>query len=463
MNLLDTLTRAADEEQLRLKPLPEHAAATQSEHLRRHYALLLAAVLTAQPTISEPQTRLLRLLLDALKLGDIRGTLFEQARALEAETLLEAARLIREAGLAHHLVVDVLVLLRLDAPLSDEAARLVGELAAFLALDANQLATRAQDAAEILGLNQRPKAEEEGGTDVGENEGEGAEPLPLQAELWPGRLRQPLTAAALRQGLQGGLWIVDADLDVHFCWQAKDAVLVFRNGATLNTTTFEKGEIKLEGCRLLDAALSFQGKNSVITLERCDWQGNYAQEAKRTALVSVGQALTVSACAFSTQHARAIWVKDHRLTLTDSRFTRCGHKGLDGGAVWHSDNDRTIRNCLFDRCLAARGGAIAVNRLYNVDKCEFVACRSLALESKSAGDVAVYAAVAAAPTAISDCVFRQTSLVIGDAFEIYVWGARFVRSCRFQQGHVYYHNRYCQNYITDACSFDGGREIERKL
>jgi len=329
----------------------------------------------------------------------------------------------------------------------------VGELAAFLALDANQLATRAQDAAEILGLNLRPKAEEEGGTDVGENEGEGAEPLPPQAELWPGRLSQPLTAAALRQGLQGGLWIVDADLDVHFCWQAKDAVLVFRNGATLNTFA-EEGEIKLEGCRLVDAALTFQGKNSVITLERCDWQGNYAQEAKRTALVSVGQALTVSACAFSTQNARAIWVNNCRLTLTDSRFTRCGHKGLNGGAVWHSDNDRTIRNCLFDRCLAARGGAIAVNRLYGVGECEFVACRSLDLESQSAGNVAVYAAEAKAPTAISDCVFRQTSLVIGSAYD--GSNAKFVRSCRFQQGDVYYHNRWSSNQITDACSFDGG-------
>ena len=73
MNLLNTLTLAADEEQLRLHPLPGHAAASQNEHLRRHYALLLAAVLTAQPGVSAPQTRLLRLLLDSLKLGDIRG------------------------------------------------------------------------------------------------------------------------------------------------------------------------------------------------------------------------------------------------------------------------------------------------------------------------------------------------------------------------------------------------------
>lgn len=462
MNLLYTLTRTADEEQLRLKPLPEHAAATREEHLRRHYALLLAAVLTAQPTISETQTRLLRLLLDALKLGDIRGPLFEQARELEPETLLEAARLIREAGFAHHLVVDALVLLRLDAPLGDEAARLVGELAAFLGLDESGLATRAQDAADILGLNLSQKAEEEGCTDVsekGEDAGDGAAPPSLLAELWPGRLSQPLTAAALRSGLQGGLWLLDADLDVDFAWQANDAILVFRKSATLNTFAKE-GKIKLADCRLVDAALDFQGACS-ITLERCDWRGNYAPEAQRTALNSIGQALTVSDCEFITRNARAIAVQNSGLTLTGSRFIHCGHEELDGGAVRHSDHERVITDCRFDRCLAARGGAIAVNRLTLAKKCEFIACRSLALEDKEAGDVAVYAGEAVAPTAISDCVFRQTSLVIGSAYNGH--GAKFVCSTQFQQGHVYYHNRYSGNLITYACSFEHGAQIEKSI
>jgi len=111
MNLRDTMKRAADNEQLKLKPLPEHIIAPQPEHLRLHYALLLAALLSAQKTISETQTRLTCLLLDAIQLGDIRGALFEQARKLDEETLINAARLIRDAGLARHLLVDALVLL----------------------------------------------------------------------------------------------------------------------------------------------------------------------------------------------------------------------------------------------------------------------------------------------------------------------------------------------------------------
>lgn len=461
MNLLNTLTLAADEEQLRLHPLPEHAAATQDEHLRQHYALLLAAVLTAQPAVSEPQTRLLRLLLDALKLGDIRGELFDQARALEPAPLLEAARLIREAGFAHHLMVDTLVLLRLDAPLGDEAARLAGELAAFLGLDKSVLATRAGDASEILGLNANEDgsinlgADKEAKRDDGEEDTPTERPL-LLADLWPGRLCQLLTVDALRSGLQGGLWLLDANLDVDFPWQANDATLFFRNGAVLNTFA-KKGKIKLTDCRLIDAVLDFQGACG-IALERCNWQGDYDPVAERTALRSIGQALTVTDSQFSTRNARAIGVQENSLNLTGSRFTRCGHAELYGGAVWHTDHDRTIENCCFDRCLASYGGTLYVNALYGVKKCEFVACESRSLQGKQAGDVAIYAKAAKAPTAISDCVFRQTSLVIGNSYD--GSGAAFVISTQFQKANIYYNNKYSGNTISRDCAFLGGREIE---
>ncbi len=499
MNLLHTLTQAADEEQLRLRPLPEHAAAAQKEHLRQHYALLLAALLSAQPMISEPQTRLLRLLLDALKLGDIRASLFEQARALTPESLVEAARLIRKAGYAQHLVVDALVLLRLDAQLTDEAAGMVGELGAFLGLDAAALATRADDAADILGLDTDDDEEDDGegedddkDKDDDEENGGGS----VLAELWPSCLSQPLTAAALRGGLQGGLWLLDADLAVHFPWQADKAVLVFRNGATLNTFAKE-GAIALTACRLADAALAFGG-NCSIALKGCDWQGDYDSAAKRTALESIGQDLTVTDCRFATRQARAILVQDAALTLTASRFTQCGHAALNGGAVWHNGGavwhkfggylNQTIDHCHFERCLAARGGAIYADRLYEVRHCEFSACASVALQGQQAGDIAVYATRVSSSSVVSDCVFRQTSLNIGDAGHVFLdrqqpsssfssvfmefekkqenfrgYGGTFVRVTQFQQGNVYYHNKNPKNTITSDCSFAGGSAIDRQF
>ena len=77
------------------------------------------------------------------------------------------------------------------APLGDEAARLVGELAAFFGLDESQLTTRAADAFEILGLDGGEYRTDAEDTDA---------PRPLLlAEIWPGRLRQLLTREALRR------------------------------------------------------------------------------------------------------------------------------------------------------------------------------------------------------------------------------------------------------------------------
>lgn len=455
MKLLETLTRAADEEQLRLHPLPEHAATQQAEHLRRHYALLLTAVLTAQLTVSESQTRLLCLLLDALKLGDIRGSLFDQARTLEPEPLLEAARLIREAGFAQHFVLDALVLLRLDAPLGDDSIHLVGELAAFLGLDVATLTTRVEDAMDILGLN---------GSKVDDSntrtEDITAEKPAQLAELWPAYLSQPLTAAALRAGLHGGLWLLNSDLDVDFPWQANDAIFIFRNGATLNTFAKE-GEIEITGCRLLNAALDFQG-NCSVTLERCEWRGNYDPSTKRTALNSIGQALTVADCKFSTLNARTISVQDSYLKVTESRFIHCGHAELNGGAIWHSDHSREIHNCYFKSCLAAHGGAIFVNKLYDISQSEFVACESLALQSKHAGDIAIYSNKTHKPKSVSNCIFRKTSLSVGSA-DPNSFGNFLVYKSQLQSANIYYHSKSFGTDISYGCSFDNGCEMEKAL
>ncbi len=386
MKLLDTLTRAADEEQLQLQPLPIHAAAAQPEHLRRHYALLLAAVLTAQPAVSEAQSRLLRLLLDALQLGDIRGALFDQARELAPEPLLEAARVIREAGFAAHLLLDVLVLLRLDAPLDDESVRLVGELAAFLGLDSEETAIRATDAVQILGLDNSDQ------TAAGEAVTDMFNQANLLARYWPGKLSQKLTTEALRAGLQGGLWLLDSDLAVDFPWQASDATLLFRNGSTLNTFAKE-GEINLSNCQLLDAAMSFQGACSIV-LQGCDWQGDYDPQARRTAIDSQGQYLTAENCKFSTRNARTININEAGLHLQNCSFSRCGNLLLDGGAVEHKGryiggmmggffgSEARIVNCRFETCQGAIAGALKLSHLSEIVRCEFISCKGTISKSR---------------------------------------------------------------------------------
>lgn len=192
-------------------------------------------------------------------------------------------------------------------------------------------------------------------------------------------------------------------------------------------------------------------------MENCNWQGDYDPAARRTALNSQGQALTVNDCQFATHNARAIAVQNNGLVLTGSQFSHCGHEGLDGGAVWHSDNQRRISNCYFDHCLAARGGALYCISLYEVTQCEFIACESKLLQEKMAGDVAIYAQQNDRNPVLTTSVFRQTSINVGDSYA--GKGRQIAVNCQFIDGNLYY-RRSDGHIFAQNCTFDDGGVIE---
>jgi hypothetical protein len=453
MNLLDALTRAADEEQLLLHPLPKHAAAGQEEHLRQHYALLLAAVLTAQPAVSDAQSRLFRLLLDSLGLGDIRGSLYAQARALEPAALVEAARLIRGADLACHLVLDALVLLRLEAPLNDEISQLVAELAALLGVSQAALAEQAETAALILGLN--PDAP---------NTEDPAESSPLKglAERWPGRqaIPKPLTAEALRAGLRDGAWRLEADLTVDFAWQASNATLIFLNDATLRSVA-NSGEVTLTDCDLRNARLHF-ANNCSARFERCHITGDYGNRPDHPAIESLNGKLAVVDCDFTTRDGVAIEAGFGELAVTKSRFTDCGRSDRKAGAIILTDNPRKITDCRFERCIGSHAGAVYCSKLYGIHHCEFIACESRAFkEDKQFAHIAVFSERNEVNPVITGCLFEQSSLYVG---QFYGDSRRTIaRDCQFRDGNFIYNAYSHSNYLTPNCTFKNGEVINKYL
>ena len=376
------------------------------------------------------------LLLNALQLGDRRAAQFEQARELTPDSLIEAARLIREQGYAEELLVDALVLLRLDAPLSDETIQLLGELAAFLGLADDTVQQRSLHAAQILGL--------------GENSNE------QLAKNWPKGIPYALTKEDLQRGLMGGMWYLDQDLAVNFHWQAEDAVLIFAPGVTLNTAASD-GATRLQGCHLQNAGLVFTGAGS-LTMNHCDWRGDYA--APRIALESQGIEVTVTNSHFVTRNANALTVNQGALTIRASQFIACGAAQYFAGAIVHSNNTRDIQHCRFEECVGIHAGALHVYNLWGVAHCEFIACRSTA--KKEVADLAIYTSnEAQASPALTACVFRQCSLSIGSAY----FGANhtFVTASQFHNGNLYYRNRYGNNTVQSGCTFTGGQVIEKAL
>ena len=153
---LEFLGELADSEQQTLNPLPTHSASKMEEYFRHHYALLLAALLATQKNVSERQSRLLALFLNSMKLGDIRAALFEETITLDKPTILEATRLIRDAGYGSEFMVDAMVLLRIESALSQEAVQAISELASLLNINADRVRQLAEDAAQVLGLSEKP-------------------------------------------------------------------------------------------------------------------------------------------------------------------------------------------------------------------------------------------------------------------------------------------------------------------
>jgi hypothetical protein len=456
MNLLDTLTRAADEEQLLLHPLPKHAAAGQEEHLRQHYALLLAAVLTAQPAVSDAQTRLFRLLLDSLALGDIRGSLYAQARALEPAALVEAARLIRGADLACHLALDALVLLRLEAPLNDEMSQLVAELAALLGVSQAALAEQAETAALILGLN----------PDVPNNE-DPAESSPLKGlpERWPGRqaIPMPLTDEALRAGLHDGIWWLEADLAVDFAWQASHATLIFLNDAILYTVA-ESGEVTLTDCDLRKARLHFANNKCSARFERCQITGDYGNlpdHVPRAALITLSR-LEVVDCDFSTRNCAAILIGSDAI-ITKSRFTDCGYSRLAAiiGHKTDAENYVEITDCRFERCIGSAAGAMFYLEFSGIHRCEFIACESRVFNDKRFANIAVSLLSNKSDPVITGCRFEQSSLYVEYCSSS---SHTIVRNCQFLDGNFIYYDYGNSNHdLTRNCTFKNGQVIEEQL
>lgn len=455
--LIDFLSAAADAEQVRLQPLPSHAIAEEEEHLRRHYALVLAALLTAQEQVSETQSRLLVLLLDSLGLGDIRAELFDSARNLEPDTLLEAARLIREANWQEELLVDALILLRLDATLSADTVKLVGELAAFLGLDAKEVELRANHASQILGL------------------GDTANETLVQH--WPQRVPYELSAEKLQQGINGGLWFVNRKLEVNFPWQASDAVFIFESEASIYTDG-HTDITELNNCQFHLAKLVFTGVGEV-QMKDCFWNGTYIEASE--AISSTGVNINVENCEFTTPNATALAVTKANLSVSNCRFSHCGSKETSVGGIYHlndsaeaqgivflvsgfsthdSSKRQAIINCYFHSCVGELTGAIWISSLQNVESCEFIDCHSTSIEEIK--NLAVFTAnEAQSSPAVKDSVFRNSSLSIGSAY----WNVdkTFIENCQFDNSNVYYHKKERRNTIHSGCVFNGGSAIDKKL
>lgn len=149
---LQRILHDMDQLQTERRPLQPHFAVALDTHTRERYATMLAALVLADGEVSENASRLLKMLLTSLDLGDVRARLFELAHALDQDSIREFCRVVDAAKLQESFVLDALILCRIDGPLSAAKSRLLSELVELICLPEIQLPELVHLAAMVLRL-----------------------------------------------------------------------------------------------------------------------------------------------------------------------------------------------------------------------------------------------------------------------------------------------------------------------
>ncbi|WP_026878193.1 hypothetical protein WMO13_08590 [Ignatzschineria larvae DSM 13226] len=133
--------------------LQDHTIATMPEHFKEQYvALLIHALKTATPLLSEAQYTLLGLLLRSMKLPQKNSAYFESSQEINSDFLLR----FKEANIsdsAASFMMDLMLIARIPGNFSAQSLQLFSQLSELLGLTAKQLREIDEWCAYLLGLS----------------------------------------------------------------------------------------------------------------------------------------------------------------------------------------------------------------------------------------------------------------------------------------------------------------------
>jgi len=485
MSLIKILEKTNKEKKIHEALIKKHHAFKKEtkEHPCHQFSLMLASALSSQSSVTDVQSSLFQSILDAFELGDIRGRLFEASHEISPNVLIDAVSVIKEAGLEKLLLLDCIILLLSTEKLSTEAEKLIGELAEVMNVDAMALSKITNEANEILGAGDIERQD-------------------IIKNIKPGTSSRKLTSKALSEGISGGLWYLDKDLEVTFPWQASDAIFVFKQGVSLLTNNYRdnriSGDMKITACKFVNASLIFSmSRRGPVSIDQCEWQGEYLRKDLSTAITLTSGELSVRNSKFTTPKACAIqgspflrkyedgdcYQEMCKILVENCEFIDCGHIDLKAGAVTFNDFlgeggdcKGKISNSRFLRCKGSMAGAIYAPKLNDLalNNCEFTSCESTGNKTEDITDlnfIAVYICEAGVENTvsrygyktvssnISNCTFSNTSLQINDSQKGKAW---LIKDSNFQNAFVFLPRSatWSSEEGIDNCNFKDGRVIK---
>ena len=133
--------------------LQDHTIATMPDHFKEQYvALLIHALKTATPLLSEAQYTLLGLLLRSMKLPQKNSAYFESSQEINSDFLLSFKK-ENTSDSAASFMMDLMLIARIPGNFSAQSLQLFSQLSELLGLTAKQLREIDEWCAYLLGLS----------------------------------------------------------------------------------------------------------------------------------------------------------------------------------------------------------------------------------------------------------------------------------------------------------------------
>lgn len=438
MNLTTMLENSNKEKIIKDVLLKKHPKVNKSEeHIHHQFILILAAALSSQQPITDIQSGLFKSIINNFEINNNDSEIFNEIRDIHPDKIIEAISVVKKAGWEKILLLDCNILFITKGSLDDESGKLLGELASATGVDITGLTKISREANEIIGLSDSKSPD-------------------ILKTIKIGTESKKLTEDVLSEGINGGVWYLDKNLEVNFPWEANDAIFIFEKSACLITDTSRAtyegtrksysrknagtvtGEMKIKNCKFVNASIIFHGGD--VFIDSCEFQGSYLRKDLATVLTIEYGSLHVSNSKFYTPKACAIQAKPFeykvnngyeqkalscKLYVENCEFLECGHVDMMAGVliahnVTHENNCFiSVTNSKFTNCNGFYAGAIYIPGYgtTEIKKCEFINCksRSRSQEIDGLNFIAVRVDFARRldsddDSIINNCVFQNTSL-----------------------------------------------------
>lgn len=402
-------------------PLQPHSLVNYDQYVREIYAIQLATLLLSNDQISESQTRLFSILLEAMQLGGTSAKFLQQAQLTNQASLREFLNILEEHQLQSSFIVDGLVLCRLENPLTPELSQVFSEFATLMQVQQDDLEIYAHLATKVLGLHNHKELPAN------------FDYAAYKIDVWDEFFYRTLTNELLKQPLSNGRWLINREVILENFQDnnIRNAKFKFVNKGRiqLKLTTSTNINYVFENCFFYNPEIVMTGYGSSyrasLMLEQCKIKGDYSATNKITAFKLNNAHLNIHNSFVEVRNARLINSEKNdnetSIRITESSFINCGNRELVGGILKTNDSVRLlIKNCHFENCVASYGGVFYgryYNRYSNIKNSSFINCFSnnfnIELAKKdqkafaqSGGAIFSFDGL----SALNNCYYKNTSL-----------------------------------------------------